>query len=57
MRFMAAELEARRPPANIMRHLVQQEAELERLFAQASRNDSCPCGSGRKFKHCHGRRR
>ncbi|MFL7793108.1 MAG: anaerobic sulfatase maturase [Anaerolineae bacterium] len=57
MRFMAAELEARRPPANIMRHLVQQEAELERLFAQANRNDSCPCGSGRKFKHCHGRRR
>jgi glycosyltransferase involved in cell wall biosynthesis len=20
-----------------------------------SRNDPCPCGSGRKFKHCHGR--
>lgn len=20
----------------------------------ASRNDPCPCGSGRKFKHCHG---
>jgi preprotein translocase subunit SecA len=20
-----------------------------------SRNDSCPCGSGNKFKHCHGR--
>ena len=20
-----------------------------------SRNDSCPCGSGKKFKHCHGR--
>lgn len=18
------------------------------------RNDSCPCGSGKKFKHCHG---
>jgi uncharacterized protein len=57
MRFMAAELEARRPPANIMQHLVQQEAELERLFAQANRNDPCPCGSGRKFKHCHGKRR
>jgi uncharacterized protein len=56
MRFMAAELKARRPPANIMRHLVRQEAELERRFAQAQRNDPCPCGSGRKFKHCHGRR-
>jgi uncharacterized protein len=21
----------------------------------AGRNDSCPCGSGRKYKHCHGR--
>jgi uncharacterized protein len=56
MRFMAAELKARQPPANIMHHLARQEAELERLFAQANRNDPCPCGSGRKFKHCHGRR-
>ncbi|RZA12478.1 MAG: preprotein translocase subunit SecA, partial [Lysobacteraceae bacterium] len=23
-------------------------------FNQIGRNDSCPCGSGRKFKHCHG---
>ncbi|MDO4539323.1 MAG: SEC-C metal-binding domain-containing protein, partial [Coriobacteriales bacterium] len=21
------------------------------------RNDPCPCGSGKKFKNCHGRRR
>ena len=56
MRFMAAELKAKRPPANIMHHLARQEAELERRFAQANRNDPCPCGSGRKFKHCHGRR-
>ncbi|MBN1812449.1 MAG: anaerobic sulfatase maturase [Anaerolineae bacterium] len=56
MRFMAVELKARRPPANIMHHLVRQEAELERRFARANRNDLCPCGSGRKFKHCHGRR-
>jgi uncharacterized protein len=56
MRFMATELEARRPPANIMHHLVKQEAELERRFARAKRNDPCPCGSGLKFKHCHGKR-
>ncbi|MHB1740006.1 MAG: preprotein translocase subunit SecA, partial [Actinomycetes bacterium] len=24
------------------------------LFAQARRNDPCPCGSGKKFKRCHG---
>jgi uncharacterized protein len=56
MRFMAAELEARRPPANVMRHVAQQEVELEHRFAHARRNDPCPCGSGRKFKYCHGRR-
>ncbi len=32
-------------------------ANAERNLAQApsvGRNDPCPCGSGRKFKHCHG---
>ena len=28
---------------------------LERAFAGVQRNDPCPCGSGRKFKQCHGR--
>ncbi len=55
MKFMAAELRARRPPANVMRWMIQQDAELQRRFAAAGRNDPCPCGSGRKFKHCHGR--
>jgi len=55
MKFMADELRAGRPPANVMIHLAQERAELERRFAQARRNDPCPCGSGRKFKHCHGR--
>lgn len=55
MRFMASELRAGRPPANIMHYLSLQEMELKRRFARAGRNDPCPCGSGRKFKHCHGR--
>lgn len=25
------------------------------IFEGVSRNDPCPCGSGKKFKHCHGR--
>jgi len=25
-------------------------------FSNVSRNDDCPCGSGKKFKHCHGAR-
>ena len=23
-------------------------------WQQTGRNAACPCGSGRKFKHCHG---
>jgi preprotein translocase subunit SecA len=26
-------------------------AEMPRV----GRNDPCPCGSGKKFKHCHGK--
>ena len=54
MRFMAAELRARRAPANVMRHMQAQDAALEQRFARAGRNDACPCGSGLKFKKCHG---
>ncbi len=55
MRFMANEIRHQRPPANIMAYLARLEAELRRRFAGANRNDPCPCGSGRKFKHCHRR--
>ena len=55
MRLMAAELEAGRPPANVVHLLAEEEKELRRRIAHARRNDPCPCGSGRKFKHCHGR--
>jgi uncharacterized protein len=55
MEIMANELRHRRPPANIMRILAREDEELQRRFATAKRNDLCPCGSGRKFKQCHGR--
>ncbi len=55
MKFMAAELHAQRAPANIMQVMARQDAELQHRFATAGRNDPCPCGSGKKFKHCHGR--
>ena len=37
---------------------VSQEAEslaLDSSVPKAGRNDPCPCGSGRKYKHCHGK--
>jgi preprotein translocase subunit SecA len=27
----------------------------ERQFPKVGRNDPCPCGSGKKYKHCHGK--
>jgi uncharacterized protein len=30
-------------------------APIERGAPKVGRNDPCPCGSGRKYKHCHGR--
>ena len=55
MEFMAKELAAGRPPANVMVAVARQDAEFQRKLAKARWNDPCPCGSGRKFKHCHGR--
>jgi preprotein translocase subunit SecA len=37
---------------------VVEEADVATLAAQVpkvGRNDPCPCGSGKKYKHCHGR--
>lgn len=28
---------------------------LKSMGIHISRNDPCPCGSGRRYKHCHGR--
>jgi hypothetical protein len=33
------------------------QAALAEAFAKAGRNDPCPCGSGQKFKKCHGKGR
>ena len=32
------------------------DVQLQQLIAsgRVGRNDPCPCGSGKKFKHCHG---
>ena len=29
-------------------------APITRALAKVGRNDLCPCGSGKKYKHCHG---
>jgi len=42
--------ESRNDPA-----LQVSQDQKEDLFGKVGRNDICPCGSGKKFKHCHGK--
>jgi uncharacterized protein len=51
MRVMSGLLRQGRAPADVNAVL---EAEEAQRFAGVGRNDSCPCGSGRKYKTCHG---
>ncbi|MBK7895274.1 MAG: anaerobic sulfatase maturase [Anaerolineaceae bacterium] len=56
MKMMANLLQLRRAPAEIMPLMAaEREQAQQAAFAQAGRNDPCPCGSGKKFKQCHGR--
>jgi uncharacterized protein len=56
MQIMAGLLRQNRAPAEIMRWYAMEDARQAQAFAAARPNDPCPCGSGRKFKRCHGRR-
>ncbi len=33
----------------------QQKAQPVRVEKKVGRNEACPCGSGKKYKHCHGK--
>jgi uncharacterized protein len=55
MQIMAGLIRRGHPAAQVMDILSQEQAKWEALFTKTGRNDLCPCGSGQKFKHCHGR--
>jgi hypothetical protein len=54
MRMLADLLRRGRPAADIMTILARQDELRRKALAAAGRNDPNPCGSGRKFKRCHG---
>jgi uncharacterized protein len=54
MRMMARLLEAQRPPAEIMQWYAIEDERWRAEAKKVGRNEPCPCGSGRKVKHCHG---
>jgi uncharacterized protein len=42
------------PAAKIMQILSQEDTKQAEAFPKIGRNEPCPCGSGLKFKKCHG---
>jgi uncharacterized protein YecA (UPF0149 family) len=48
-------LRQNRAPSEIVRWCAMEDARLARAMVEASRDDPCPCGSGRPVKRCHGR--
>ncbi len=51
MRIMCDLLQRNRAPSEVSAILAAEDAA---RFAGVGRNDPCPCGSGLKYKHCHG---
>jgi len=54
MRIMAGLLRQDRPASEVMAVLAGEGGEIKRASAGPGRNDACPCGSGIKYKKCHG---
>jgi len=55
MRFMASQIQRDLAPADVMRWVATEDRKWRALFAGSDRNEPCPCGSGVKYKRCHGR--
>jgi uncharacterized protein len=55
MQLMVRLLRQNRAPSEITRLYATKDQEWQALLAKTGRNDMCPCGSGQKFKSCHGR--
>jgi uncharacterized protein len=55
LKILAGLIQRRLPATKIMDLLAQEEAQQTKVFDKIGRNAPCPCGSGLKFKKCHGR--
>jgi preprotein translocase subunit SecA len=43
-----------RPASGELREAQPQQQQVRRSYPKVGRNDPCPCGSGKKYKYCHG---
>lgn len=48
--YQEAEQQAQEPAAQASDH----PGTVRNILPKVGRNDACPCGSGKKYKHCHG---
>jgi len=55
MRAMAQEVRNGRPASNVTQRLHAPRGQAAPHGGHVGRNDPCPCGSGKKYKHCCGR--
>lgn len=51
----AAEVEKKFEHKSVTQPDAQKPASVQRSGPKVGRNDACPCGSGKKYKHCHGK--
>ena len=49
------EAPARQPAAGAAAAVAEMDPEDPSTWGKVGRNAACPCGSGKKYKHCHGR--
>jgi preprotein translocase subunit SecA len=51
----AAEVEKKFEHKSVTEPDAQKPDSVQRSGPKVGRNDACPCGSGKKYKHCHGK--
>ncbi|PKI01047.1 preprotein translocase subunit SecA [Glaciecola sp. 33A] len=51
----AAEVEKKFEHKSVTQSDAQKPASVQRSGPKVGRNDACPCGSGKKYKQCHGK--
>jgi preprotein translocase subunit SecA len=51
----AAEVEKKFEHQSVTQPEAQKPASVQRSGPKVGRNDACPCGSGKKYKQCHGK--
>jgi uncharacterized protein len=54
MKIIADLIRRGKPASDVMGIIKEKDKEWAQILSSTGRNDPCPCGSGKKFKKCHG---